>query len=713
MSNLEPNVFLKSRYRIISLLGKGGMGEVYLAEDQSLANQVAVKVNHNLSTHASAQFIREARLLASLKHPNLPRVIDYFTEGDSQYLVMDFVPGENLRTLVEQKSPLSTTVILQWAEKLGNAISYLHTQNPPVYHRDIKPANIKITPTGEVILVDFGIAKTGDASQETQSGAWGFTPGYAPPEQVSGLRTGPYSDQYSLAATLYYLFTGTPPADSAQRMIGEQELIPPQQLNPSIPPHIAIAIQKAMAIKPDERFSTVGDFVSALCNTSPIPDPASAQQTVISSTRATPPPQIPVPPAVYQPVQTVPAGPSLSKPKKNPLGWIIALVAVVAIGIAAALLLTSRKLNQSESPVRTQLSTSTLEVIIVTATPGIDTAAAENQPTQAATPEASATPPAPTATPAPTETSAPIYNPIGRGGKIAFVSNRQADGYDQIWLMDVVQDENGKLLGINPVQLTFSEGNKSKPAWSPDGTRLVFSGWSKGVTANGNPMADDIWLLDLTNPSAEAIDLSQRQRDDKYPAWSPMGDKIVFTSYYRDDGIPQLFMMNPDGSQQIRLSERFAESYATWTPNAEFIMFVQSTGNLNVVYMRDKYSGYSNGEHKFDRSTDEGRLGSVSEPNLSLDGAVLAYTRKINDKTNIYIAPFADRGKTIIPLTDSGMDHSPCWSPDGKWLVFTSERDGNAEIYIMDSNGGQLTNLTNLASEDKDPAWQSVLFQTP
>ncbi|HOW92740.1 MAG TPA: serine/threonine-protein kinase, partial [Anaerolineaceae bacterium] len=234
MSNLEPNVILKSRYRIISLLGKGGMGEVYLAEDQSLANQVAVKVNHNLSTHASAQFIREARLLASLKHPNLPRVIDYFTEGDSQYLVMDFVPGENLRTLVEQKSPLSTTVILQWAEKLGNAISYLHTQNPPVYHRDIKPANIKITPTGEVILVDFGIAKTGDASQETQSGAWGFTPGYAPPEQVSGLRTGPYSDQYSLAATLYYLFTGTPPADSAQRMIGEQELIPPQQLNPSI-----------------------------------------------------------------------------------------------------------------------------------------------------------------------------------------------------------------------------------------------------------------------------------------------------------------------------------------------------------------------------------------------------------------------------------------------------------------------------------------------
>jgi len=195
MTDIDPGFILKSRYKVLDLLGKGGMGEVYLAEDQSLANQVAVKVNHNLSPNASAQFIREARLLASLKHPNLPRVIDYFTENDSQYLVMDFIPGENLRTIVEQKTPLSTPLILQWAEQLGNALSYLHSQNPPIYHRDIKPANIKITPKGEVILVDFGIAKTGEASQETLSGAWGYTPGYAPPEQVSGLRTGPYSDQ--------------------------------------------------------------------------------------------------------------------------------------------------------------------------------------------------------------------------------------------------------------------------------------------------------------------------------------------------------------------------------------------------------------------------------------------------------------------------------------------------------------------------------------
>ncbi len=706
MTDLNSGFVLKSRYKIINLLGKGGMGEVYLAEDESLANQVAVKANHNLSAHASAQFIREARLLASLKHPNLPRVIDYFTENDSQYLVMDFIPGENLRTMVEQKMPLSTPLILQWAEQLGNALSYLHTQNPPIYHRDIKPANIKITPKGEVILVDFGIAKTGDASQETQSGAWGYTPGYAPPEQVSGLRTGPYSDQFSLAATLYYLFAGRPPADSAKRMIGEEELIPLQQLNPTIPPHTANAIEKAMSIKPETRYSTIQDFIAAVCNTSPIPDPSSmqntvvGQRTVVGSRHGAPP----VPAAGV--VTTGQAVPAAAPHKKSPVGWIIGAVAFVGLGIGAVLLL-SNLTGGAGSTDQPAVPSITPMVIVITSQAADTPIPATQEPT------APVIEPTPTSEPLPTETTAPSYTSIGRGGKVAFISNRQADGYDQIWLMDVVQDASGNLMGINPTQLTFSEGNKANPSWSPDGSKLLYSGYSTGFSANGNPLAMDIWLLDLMVPNTEPVDISLRQRDDKFPSWSPVGDMIVFTSYYRDDGIPQLFMTDPQGSNQTRLSERFAESYATWTPNSEFLLFVQTTGALHVVYMRDKYSQYTNGENKFDRSTDEGRLGLVSEPNLSLDGAVLAYTRTSGTKTNIYTAPFADRGGNVLGLTDSGKDSWPFWSPDGNWLLFTSERDGNAEIYIMDRSGGQVTNLTNLASQDKEPAWQPVPFPIP
>lgn len=708
MTDLDPGFILKSRYKIIDLLGKGGMGEVYLAEDQSLANQVAVKVNHNLSPHASAQFIREARLLASLKHPNLPRVIDYFTENDSQYLVMDFIPGENLRTIVEQKTPLSTPMVLQWAEQLGNALSYLHTQNPPIYHRDIKPANIKITPKGEVILVDFGIAKTGDPSQETQSGAWGYTPGYAPPEQVSGLRTGPYSDQFSLAATLYYLFAGRPPADSAKRMIGEEELIPLQQLNPTLPPHTVYAIEKAMSIKPEARFSTVQDFIAALCNTTPISDPSSAQNTVVSPFRGAPPM-----PATGVAVPAAGTYPPAPRRKKSPLGWIFGAAAVVGLGIGAVLLLSNLAGGSKSAGLPPEPTITPLVIVITSEAPATAPPASQEPTATQAETVATQFELVPTGEPAPVETEAPSYTAVGKGGKVAFVSNRQADGFDQIWLMDVVQDANGNLLGINPAQLTFSEGNKANPAWSPDGSKLLYSGFTNGFTPNGNPLAMDIFLLDLSVPNAEPIDISRRQRDDKYPSWSPVGDMIVFTSYYRDDGIPQLFMTDPQGSQQTRLSLPFAESYATWTPNAEFLLFVQSTGNLNVVYMRDKYSQYTNGENKFDRQSDEGRLGSVSEPNLSLDGAVLAYTQTNGSKTNIFTAPFADRGKTITALTNSGMDHWPFWSPDGQWLLFSSTRDGNSEIYIMDKDGGQVTNLTNLASQDKEPAWQPQPFPIP
>ena len=259
------------------------MGEVYLAEDLTLDNKVAVKANHNLNVNSAAQFIREARLLASLKQPNLPRVIDYFTEGDTQYLVMDYIPGENLHALVEAKTTFTITQVVSWAEQLGNAITYLHMQNPPIFHRDIKPTNIKLMPNGNVVLVDFGIAKIGDPSQETLSGAWAFTPGFAPPEQVSGLRTGPQSDQFSLAATLYYVLASKPPADAARRLMGEEELKSLKSFVPNIPVHISDAIEKALSIKQDSRFTTVADFVAAIRTTSPIPDPASVQKTQLGT----------------------------------------------------------------------------------------------------------------------------------------------------------------------------------------------------------------------------------------------------------------------------------------------------------------------------------------------------------------------------------------------------------------------------------------------
>lgn len=688
MATMEPGSILKSRYQVVEQLGKGGMGEVFLAQDESLDTKVAIKSNHNLSAHASAQFLREARLLASLKHPNLPRVIDYFTEEDSQYLVMDFVPGENLKELVEAKREITHGQVMKWAAQLSNALTYLHTQNPPIYHRDIKPANIKLTPSGEVVLVDFGIAKMGEASQETQTGAWAFSPGFAPPEQVSGMRTGPYSDQFSLAATLYFLIAKKPPADSARRMMGEEDLVPLENIDSALPAHFCNAVTKALSIKPEARFSTVSDFFQSLSSASPIPDPASVQNTVIATAR-------PVPPRIDPPSAVPVIAPEMPRKKSSPLMLVISLLLLAGVVTGGYFALNALGILGGKQP----------------ASPVVDTTA-----TIAAAAATLANQMIPTETVAlvtPTETLTPtpepvVFTPLGKSNKVAFISNRQADGYQQVWLMEVGMDGKNNLIAQNFQQLTFSPGDKSKPSWSPDGTKLIFSGPSNEYSPNGIPFADDIWMLDLTQPEQEPVDLSRMPGNDHFAAWSPDNKWIAFTSYFREDKTPQLFIMKPDGSNPKRLTELgYSESYAAWSPQGDFLYYIYSTGALQVLQMRNRYGNFTD-FRKFDNSSNEGRLGNVIEPNVSLDGNLLVYTHNFEGKTNIQTAVLADQGRTWTKLTNTGMDSAPCWSPDAKWILFTSTRDGDAEIYIIDRDGGRPTNLTNLASVDRDPAWQPV-----
>ena len=175
---------LENRYRIVSLLGQGGMGAVFRAWDTNLSLPVAVKVNFETSPEAQRQFEREAAILARLSHPNLPRVTDYFfIPGQGQFLLMDFVEGEDLQAMLDRLGALPEQQVLTWVTHVCDALSYLHSQPSPIIHRDIKPANIRIRPDGRAMLVDFGIAKVYDPSMATTIGAKAVTPGYSPPEQ--------------------------------------------------------------------------------------------------------------------------------------------------------------------------------------------------------------------------------------------------------------------------------------------------------------------------------------------------------------------------------------------------------------------------------------------------------------------------------------------------------------------------------------------------
>lgn len=284
---LAPNIILQNRYFIICPIGEGGMGAVYKATDQRLRCTVALKETFFSDASMRIAFEREAQLLASLCHPALPNVTDHFSEGNGQFLVMQFISGKDLfEMLYERGGPLPQDEVLNWADQLLDALDYLHTQEQPIIHRDIKPKNLKLTPRGQIVLLDFGLAK-GIAGQmispDTSKSGLGYTPGYAPLEQVvrSDQRwvdvlsimnankleevqrhgTDPRSDLYSLGATLYQLLTGRIPRDAPTRALSiwsgkPDPLVSTNDLNPQMKPAVAEVIIRAMAIERDQRYDS-------------------------------------------------------------------------------------------------------------------------------------------------------------------------------------------------------------------------------------------------------------------------------------------------------------------------------------------------------------------------------------------------------------------------------------------------------------------------
>lgn len=266
---MDCGTILQNRYEIISKIAEGGMGAVYLAEDKRLNSRVALKETFFKETALRQQFAREASFLANLRHPALVVVTDHFDEHDSQFLVMQYIPGEDLGKLLEQKKqPFSIQEVCQWAHQLLDALEYLHSQSPPIVHRDIKPRNIKLSERNEIVLLDFGLAKgitlKGETSVTLKS-VPGYTLNYAPQEQIFGKGTDGRSDLYSLGATLYHLVTGHFPVDAIERInalsAGKPDpLTPPDQYNHEVPARMAAMIMRAMAPMPDDRPRTVAEM---------------------------------------------------------------------------------------------------------------------------------------------------------------------------------------------------------------------------------------------------------------------------------------------------------------------------------------------------------------------------------------------------------------------------------------------------------------------
>ena len=383
---LQPGTVLHNRYRIAKLLGEGGFAAVYRAWDIHLNMACAVKENNDPSPEAARQFAREASILANLRHPNLPVVHDhFFVPAQGQYLVMDYIEGEDLQSMLDQRSaPLPLDDTLRWAKQICDALIYLHDQQPPLIHRDIKPANVKITPQGKAVLVDFGIAKMDDLNQKTTAGARAFTPGYSPPEQYGRGRTDTRSDIYSLGATMYACLTGQEPVESVERTLGIP-LPGPRTLNGAIPLTVEQVVLKAMALMPGERFQSVKDFRDSLFQ--PVKPVQPVQRLVVPRQAAVSSPFIETPP---------PAQGMLAHRLWLPAVTVFILVAVVVAAIFTRLKQTVVGATASPVPtsaapaVNTAPATSpTIQVILPTieVTPSVVfTTTTEISPTSEMTP---------------------------------------------------------------------------------------------------------------------------------------------------------------------------------------------------------------------------------------------------------------------------------------------------------------------------------------
>ncbi len=270
---------LKERYKIRRIIGQGGMGSVYLADDVRLEGRLCAlkevfhdpQLSDETRQQTREQFMREATVLARLDHPNLPKVSDFFSEDERDYLVMDFVPGRDLSVLMTEARLngefLNERDVLTWASQLADALTYLHSQDPPIVHRDIKPSNLKLTPNGVVKLVDFGLVKLLVSDEITITVVQGRgTAHYTPLEQYGGDagHTDVRSDVFSFGATLYHLLTNLPPKEARDRFLNPGLLVPLRDLNPALSPRTERAVLWAMNLHPEERPQSMDEFRQAL-----------------------------------------------------------------------------------------------------------------------------------------------------------------------------------------------------------------------------------------------------------------------------------------------------------------------------------------------------------------------------------------------------------------------------------------------------------------
>lgn len=721
---LERGALLHKRYRIVEILGQGGMGSVYRAVDENLGVDVAVKENLFTTDEYARQFRLEAVILANLRHPNLPRVTDHFVIGDQgQYLVMDYIEGEDLRQRMERQGNITEDEAILLGAAMCDALAYLHTRKPPILHRDIKPGNVKITPDGHIFLVDFGLAKVLHGSQATTTGARAMTPGYSPPEQYGTARTDPRTDIYSLGATLYAALSGIIPEDGLARAMDNTQLTPLRKRNGKVSRRLASAIEKAMGIDPADRFQHAEEFKNALLGSksktqrlpgdyviAPPPQSSGDSQQQRSLEEAASAPRSDFNPSDFM-GGTEAEAPVFKPPRKKAnfskrlvyaVLWLLLLLAAGTVGAVrfAPQLVPPALMNQLESlqipfifpasPQPPNVTPSAIATERPLASATVVAATATAKPTLK-----------PTLTPLPSHTptleKVPLTGPTALGGtlgQVAFASDRS--GVPQIYLVDVD--------GTNVLPLTNLANGACQPSWSPDGAQLVFISPCPTRGEFYENFYDNSGLYIVNADGTGLTALSNAPGGDFDPAWSPDGERIAFASLR--DGRKEIYVLNIDSGVVIRLTNSTSDienTQPSWSRDGKMITYtVMRLGAYQVWAMTD--TGQDNvqlvrsGQSLWDYL-----------PFWSPDGTAILFNQRLLGPTAPWLMSisFADRDtqepiKLDLPTPIEDVE----FSPDGLWIIFESTDGVNRDVYYSSVTGGNRTRLTNDPGVDFDPAWR-------
>lgn len=746
-----------SHYRIVSEIGRGGMGVVYRAVDLNLQREVALKCvrpDRAASAEHGQRLLREARAASSLSHPNIVTILEAFEHQGAPWIAMEYVDGCSLRTWLAERGPPPLEVTLQWAEELADALRAAHRKR--ILHRDVNPNNVLITSDGRARLTDFGLARVytppAEASQaatETPISVEGRvvgTPGYMAPEQVLGRPLDFRSDIFSVGAVLYEMAVAKPAFVATAEghfvdAILHRTPAAMSKLNPEVPEEFERIVRKALSKRADERYQDARDLLADL-------------RTLRRKTESGAQDASPV------------------EPRRAPRRWLmaLALLGAVAVGVAAAFIWVGQRVGigdplPASAPRRAPTGTSwSAEPALAPAGNLIAYTASDGGAPDVWVVDIHGGEPV-RLTRDPASDRDPAWFPDGSA--VAFVSDR--GGQEAIWKVPP--------LGGAEVLLVPQARD---PAVSPDGTRIAFaragaSGSSRifvapladvstatALTGDGDGLWDhrrpawspdgrtlcyqdfrDLWVVPAQGGRARR--LTNEHATDAEPVWSPSGRHIYFSS--RRDGAEAIWRIQADGRNPQRLTlgtgpegrpsisrDGARLAFAAVAPTRKIVLLDRRTGRVtNLTPLGDQISPafapdksflafVSDWEGKYAlwvQSLDDSRPagpprrltdqpGTVATLAISPDCRWIAFHRVLENQRDIWIvsaAGGAPRNFTNHPA----IDVHPSWSPDGGKLAFMSDRDGGSHIWVQPvANGepaGPATRITQGDSTDSFPSW--------